>query len=111
MPKRRRNTRLNRTAERIGASLGHLAARYDSWLKQRDELASEIQKSVVAGQKMLADLDFKAGRLALYGKIDAGAAYATFAGLQRLMPDIELVGQTDNSLLFKARATMILRRG
>ena len=36
--------------------MGHLAAKYDSWLKQRDELASEVQDYVVAGQKMLADL-------------------------------------------------------
>lgn len=77
--------------------------RFPELLKQAD--GDQVKATVLRYQKMLADLDFSAGRLALYGKIDAGVAYATFAGLQRLMPDIELVGQTDNSLLFKARAT------
>ena len=62
MPFRRRKNRLNRTAETIGRGLGHLAARYDAWMKQRDELASEIHEYVTTGQKMLADLGRTADR-------------------------------------------------
>ena len=56
MARGRRKNRLNNAAESIGKGLGHLAARYDAWLSQRDELVSDLQKYVAAGQSMLTDL-------------------------------------------------------
>lgn len=56
-------------------------------------------------QKILAELGISAGRLGLYGKMDAGAGYTTFRHLQDLLPDLALVGESGTSLLVKARAT------
>jgi Xaa-Pro aminopeptidase len=77
--------------------------RYPELLKQAN--GDQVKATVQRYQKMFADFDLSAGRVALYGKIDAGSAYATFAGLQRAIPGIEFVGQTDDSLLLMARAT------
>jgi Xaa-Pro aminopeptidase len=54
---------------------------------------------------MLTDLGITSGRVALYGRIDAGASYALFSALQKAMPEITLVGEYDNSTLFQARET------
>jgi Xaa-Pro aminopeptidase len=43
--------------------------------------------------------------MAIYGEIDAGAAYAIFSGLQQAMPGMTIVGEADNSLLLQAMAT------
>jgi Xaa-Pro aminopeptidase len=56
-------------------------------------------------QKMLTDLSLTSGRLALFGMMDAGISYTVFTQLQKLMPDLELVGETGNSLLMEAMAT------
>jgi Xaa-Pro aminopeptidase len=56
-------------------------------------------------QHMFADLEVVKGRMALYGKFDAGAAYTIFSELQQAMPEIKIFGQMDNSLLLQAMAT------
>jgi Xaa-Pro aminopeptidase len=75
-----------------------------------EELLKETQGDIVQAlvlryQKMLADLGITSGRMALSGKIDAGYAYAVFAGLRRAMPGLELVGEVDDSVLLQAMAT------
>jgi len=64
-----------------------------------------VEATILRYQQMLTDVGLTSGRIALYGKIDAGAAYAIFSGLQRATPGLEFVGQTDDSLLLKARIT------
>jgi Xaa-Pro aminopeptidase len=64
-----------------------------------------VKATVLRYQKMLAELGLATGRVALYGKIDAGSAYAIFSSLQEAMPGLEIVGQAEDSLLLKARAT------
>ncbi len=54
---------------------------------------------------MLLDLGITSGRVALYGKVDAGAAYALFSGLQEAMPGLDIVGELDDSVLLWAMAT------
>jgi len=54
---------------------------------------------------LLNDLGLTAGRVAVDGRVDFGPAFGVFSALQRLMPDLELVGQADDSLLLRARAT------
>ncbi len=56
-------------------------------------------------QKMFADIGMESGRVALYGKVDAGATLAIFSRLGQIAPGLELVGETDNSLLLNARQT------
>ena len=64
-----------------------------------------VKAKVKRYQKMLADLELTTGRMAIYGEIDAGAAYAIFSGLQQAMPGMTIVGEADNSLLLQAMAT------
>jgi len=55
---------LNATAENIGAALGHVAARLDSWKRQRAEIAADIQKVLHSAQGMMGDLGDVASRRA-----------------------------------------------
>jgi Xaa-Pro aminopeptidase len=64
-----------------------------------------VQATALRYQKMFAGLGLTSGRVALYGQMDAGAAYSLFTAVQHVMPGLEFVGQTDDSLLLKARAT------
>jgi Xaa-Pro aminopeptidase len=56
-------------------------------------------------QRMLQDTGVTSGRIALFGRTDLGAGYATIQALQKLMPDIELVGSVGENLLLRAMAT------
>ncbi len=74
------------------------------------ELLKETQGDIVKAlvlryQKMLVDLGITSGRMAVSGKVDAGYAYAVFAGLRQAMPALELVGEVDDSVLLQAMAT------
>ena len=64
-----------------------------------------LKAQVLRYQMMLADLGITRGRLLVSGKKDAGAAYALYAGLSKAMPDLEIVGELDDSLLMQAQAT------
>ena len=54
-------------------------------------------------ERILVDLEITAGRLAVFGQGDAGAAYAIFSGLAKALPDLEIVG--GDTLLLEAMAT------
>jgi Xaa-Pro aminopeptidase len=56
-------------------------------------------------QKMLADCGVVAGKLAIFGKVDAGRAYTIFTGLQKLLPELSIQGQLGDSILMRAMAT------
>jgi Xaa-Pro aminopeptidase len=46
------------------------------------------------------------GRVGVYGKIDVGPAYAAFRRLEELMPEVQIVGESDqHSALRRARLT------
>lgn len=91
-------------AARTGLATKSLDAyRFPELLKKSD--GNLVDATILRYQTMLTDLDLTSGRVALYGKIDAGTAYAIFSGLQRAMPGLELLGQADDSLLLKARTT------
>jgi Xaa-Pro aminopeptidase len=77
---------------------------YDELLKQAD--GDPILASALRYQCMLTDLGVTRGRLGLYGHTDFSSAFAVFTRLQRLLPDLELVGETrDNSLFMQATET------
>ncbi len=60
---------------------------------------------VMRYQKMLSDLHLTRGRMAVYGRMDAGVSYAIFSSLQKLMPDLTIFGELDNSVLMQAMMT------
>jgi Xaa-Pro aminopeptidase len=64
-----------------------------------------IRAMAIRYQLMLADSGVTSGRLAVYGQIDAGQAFATFSMLQQIMPELSIVGETEDTLLLRAMAT------
>jgi Xaa-Pro aminopeptidase len=63
-------------------------------------------KAIVKRYKqMLTELGITSGRIALYGRSDIGTNYAVFSALQKEMPELNLIGEIDNSVLMLARMT------
>jgi Xaa-Pro aminopeptidase len=71
----------------------------------KESNGNQVKASVLRYQKMLEELGITSGRVALFGKTDAGAAYAIFSGLEKSLPGLSMVGQLDDSLLMQAMAT------
>lgn len=63
------------------------------------------QATILRYQKMLEDLNITRGRMAICGKTDAGSAYAIFSGLQKTLPDLQIIGEINDSMLLQAMAT------
>jgi Xaa-Pro aminopeptidase len=64
-----------------------------------------LQATILRYEKMLEELDITSGRIGIYGKMDAGSAYAIFSGLHDIFPNLEIVGQLGDSMLLNAMAT------
>ncbi len=64
-----------------------------------------LQATILRYKKMLTDLGITTGRVAVYGKVDAGLSYGVFSGLQAAMPSLTIVGEVDDSVLLLAMAT------
>jgi len=71
----------------------------------KESNGNQVKASVLRYQKMLEELGITSGRVALFGKADAGAAFAIFSGLEKSLPGLSMVGQLDDSLLMQAMAT------
>ena len=56
-------------------------------------------------QLMLAEAQVESGRMAVYGHIDAGTAYSIFTALRQRMPELEIVGEYNDSVLLEAMST------
>lgn len=54
---------------------------------------------------MLAEAQIESGRMAVYGHIDAGTAYSIFTALRQRMPELEIVGEYNDSVLLEAMST------
>lgn len=64
-----------------------------------------LQANILRYHKMLTEMELNSARVAVYGKIDAGVAYAIFSGLQSLNPGLEIIGEMNDSILLQAMAT------
>ena len=64
-----------------------------------------IQAMALRYQKMLTDTGVTSGRVALYGKMDAGQALAVFSAVQSAMPGLTFVGELNDSTLLQAMMT------
>jgi Xaa-Pro aminopeptidase len=56
-------------------------------------------------QRLFNELGLVAGRVALYGKFDAGHVFGIFSALQERLPELRFVGQVGESVLLSAMAT------
>jgi Xaa-Pro aminopeptidase len=75
---------------------------YNEFLKQT---SSSAQATALRYRQMLEELGLTSGRMAIFGKSDAGSAYAVFSALQDALPDLHLLTDLDDSVLPHAMAT------
>lgn len=82
-----------------------VSAKYEM-LKVLNESGGNIQ---LAGAKVLkmmfADLGLSSGRVAIYGKEEVGPILGRVMEAQKLLPEIEFIGEGADSILLEARAT------
>jgi Xaa-Pro aminopeptidase len=64
-----------------------------------------LKAAALRYKKILEDLGFTQGRLALYGQTDLGRGYALFTALKELMPEVEMVGYQEKDIILDAMAT------
>ena len=64
-----------------------------------------LKLAVLRYQRMFAEAGLQNGRVALYGRMEAGAALAIFSGLQDVMPGLSFVSELGNTILMEAMAT------
>jgi Xaa-Pro aminopeptidase len=64
-----------------------------------------LRYQVLRYRRLLADLDISSGRVALYGRIDAGQALSVFNSLRQDLPQITFVSEGVNSVLSRAMLT------
>jgi len=72
-------------------------------LKQND--GNTLKATVMRYQLMLGELGIRSGNVALYGCSEVGTNYAIFSALQEAMPELNLIGEIDTSVLMLARMT------
>jgi Xaa-Pro aminopeptidase len=77
---------------------------YEKLLNQAN--GDPVKASALRYQHILTDLGLTHGRIGLYGLVEIGSAFGAFTTLLRLMPELELVGESrDNSLFMQAMET------
>jgi Xaa-Pro aminopeptidase len=54
---------------------------------------------------ILSELGITSGRVAIYGKQDAGITLGVFTALRKKLPDLEFIGEMNDSVLLEAMAT------
>jgi len=77
--------------------------RFQDLLKQTNN--DYLKALVLRYKQMLDEFGVNSGRVALYGAVELGSAFALFNALQESTPEITLVGEVNNSMLMEAMAT------
>ncbi len=76
---------------------------YEEILKEAQ--GDHLLASALRFSRILSDQGVK-GRVGIYGNMDVGSGFAVFTHLQKLMPELELVGELgEDSILLKAMET------
>ncbi len=91
-------------AARSGLKTRNLAEyHYSKLLKQTG--GDPVQATALRYQKMFADLGLTKGRVSIYGSRTLPAAIEVFNALQKLLPEVEIVGEMKDPVLMLARET------
>lgn len=74
------------------------------------EVLKESEGNLLLAQakvlKMMFDeLGIASGRVSIYGKLEVGGVYGVLQELEKLLPDVQFIGEASDSILLKARAT------
>ena len=91
-------------AARTGLATRNLAAYPMAELLQQAG-GDAMQAAALRYLRMFNDVGLTKGKVALYGKMDAGSAWALFSALQKAAPDLTLIGEGNRSILLQAMAT------
>jgi Xaa-Pro aminopeptidase len=78
---------------------------YDLLKLLKEQNGNRSRAYALRYRHMLTDIGFTHGRLGVYGRVPVGPILAILQSLQELLPEVEIVGETGNSVLLKARAT------
>jgi len=78
--------------------ISYSAYPYEELLKQAND--DPALAAALRYQRMFTDCGLTRGRVGVYGFSDVGSAMAIFDHVRRLMPDLELVGETRDGSLF-----------
>src|SRR5512134_724209 len=77
---------------------------YDELLKKANK--DDLLATALRLELMLKDIGVSAGRVGVYGTYDLGTVFGRLAHLQKLMPEIEFVGEpTGDSVFLRAMET------
>jgi Xaa-Pro aminopeptidase len=91
-------------AAKTGMETRNLAEyHFNKLLKEAD--GDQARAYAMRYKKMLEDAGVTTGRMAIYGLGDAGEIFAKFSALQKEMPEVEIVGQLDSSVILEAMET------
>jgi Xaa-Pro aminopeptidase len=71
----------------------------------KDAGGDHLKALVNRYKQMLTELEITSGSVALYGRAELGANFALFSALQQAVPEINFIGEYDNSTLMLARFT------
>jgi Xaa-Pro aminopeptidase len=99
----------HRTMERDEAARSGLPTRnLDEY--RLDELRKQLDGNLINAittryRQMFKDVGVASGRVAIYGQYDAGTAFAIFSALQTALPELEFVGEMEDTLLSAAMST------
>jgi Xaa-Pro aminopeptidase len=77
--------------------------RFNELLKEVD--GDRAKASALRYKKVLADLGVNSGRMAVYGKIEAGESFGIYNALQEMLPEVEVVGEVGSTTLLEAMET------
>ncbi len=91
-------------AARTGLPTRNLAAYPMAELLQQAG-GDAMQAAALRYLRMFDEVGLTTGKVALYGKMDAGSAWALFSALQKAAPDLTLIGEGNRSILLQAMAT------
>ncbi len=72
-------------------------------LKESDGKLSLAQAKIL--KMMFDELGITSGKVSIYGKAEVGNVFGVLQQLQKMIPDVELIGEGSDSILLKARAT------
>jgi Xaa-Pro aminopeptidase len=92
------------TAAETGLVLVDRDQRYNYYQLLKEHNGDRLAVEVSTLRKLIDDQQLR-GRLGIYGRIDAGAAYTVFNHLQDALVDTELVGEFGDTLFGLARET------
>jgi Xaa-Pro aminopeptidase len=95
-------------AARTGLNTKNLAD-YKLHELQKDAGGDLIRATAQRYKLMLTESGISSGRVALYGRSEAGTIFAIFSALIEEMPGLDLIGEMSNSVLMQAMGTKELK--